>query len=73
MKHLSGQDNTFLSLNDLRCKYEIDPRPLSFYGLISAVKSLRTDSNFQDLQNTNYKYEQQQEFYKSKKATTLIY
>ena len=43
MKHLLGADNNFLSLNDFRCKYGIDPRPLSFYGLISAVKSLRTD------------------------------
>ena len=45
MKHLLGPDNNFLSLNDFRCKYEIDPRPLSFYGLISAVKALRIDSN----------------------------
>ena len=45
MQHLLGPDN-FLSLNDFRCKYEIDPRPLRFYGLISAVKALRIDSNF---------------------------
>ena len=57
VKHLLGPDNNFLSLNDFRCKYGIDPRPLSFYGLISAVKSLRTDSNFQDLQCTNHEYE----------------
>ena len=37
--------------------YEIDPRPLSFYGLISAVKSIQIDSNFQDLQNTNHEKE----------------
>ena len=46
VKHLLGPDNNFLSLNDFRCKYEIDPRPLSFYGLISAVKALRIDYNF---------------------------
>ena len=74
MKHLLGPDNTCLSLNDFRCKYEIDPRPLSFYGLISAVKSLRNDSNFQDLQNTNYEYEPlTTRFLQDKKATTLIY
>ena len=45
MKHLLGPENTFLSINDFSGKYEIDPSPLSFYGLISAVKSLRADSN----------------------------
>ena len=49
--------NTSLSLSDFRCKFEVDPRPLSFYGWISAVESLRNDSNFQDLQNSNYEYE----------------
>ena len=74
MKHLLGSDNTFLSLNDFRCKYEIDPRPLSFYGLISAVKSLRSDSNFQNLQIANYEYEPlTTKILQVKKATTLIY
>ena len=74
MKHLLGPNNTFLSLNDFCCKYEIDLRPLSFYGLISAVKSLRSDSNFQDLQNANYKYEPlTTKIVQVKKATTLIY
>ena len=74
MKHLLGPNNTFLSLNDFCCKYEIDPRPLSFYGLISAVKSLRSDSNFQDLHNANYEYEHlATKILQVKKATTLIY
>ena len=74
MKHLLGPDNNFLSLNDFRCKYEIDPRPLSFYGLISAVKALRIDSNFQDLQNTNHEKEPlTTRILEIKKATTLIY
>ena len=74
VKHLLGPDNNFLSLNDFRCKYGIDPRPLSFYGLISAVKSLRTDSNFQDLQRTNHEYEPlTTRILQSKKATPLIY
>ena len=73
VKHLLGPDNNFLSLNDFRCKYGIDPRPLSFYGLISAVKSLRTDSNFQDLQCTNHEYEPlTKRILQSKKATSLI-
>ena len=72
MKHLLGPDNNFLSLNDFRCKYEIDPRPLSFYGLISAVKSLRTDSKFQDLQNTEYE-PLTTRILQVKKATTIIY
>ena len=71
MKHLLGPDNTFLSLNDFCCKYEIDPRPLSFYELISA---LRSDSNFQDLHNANYEYEPlATKILEVKKATTLIY
>jgi len=74
VKHLLGPDNNFHSLNDFRCKYEIDPRSLSFYGLISAVKSLQTDSNFQDLQNTNHEYEPlTTRILQVKKATTLIY
>ena len=74
MKHLLGSDNTFLSLNDFRCKYEIDPRPLSFYGLISAVKSLRSDSNFQNVHNANCEYELlTTKILQVKKATTFIY
>ena len=74
MKHLLGPDNTFLSLNDFCCKYEKDPRPLSFYGLTSAVKSLRSDSNYQDLHNVNYAYEPlTTKILQVKKATTLIY
>ena len=56
-KQLLGLDNNFLSLNDFHSKYGIDPRPLRFYGLISAVKSLRIESNFQNLQNTNHEKE----------------
>ena len=74
MKQLLGPDNHFLSLNDFRCKYGIDPHPLSFYGLISAVKSLRIESNFQDLQNTNHENEPlTTRISQAKKATTLIY
>ena len=74
MKQLLGPDKNFLSLNDFRCKYGIDPRPLSFYGLISAVKSLRSESNFQDLQNTNHEKEPlTTRILQVKKATTLIY
>ena len=74
MKHLLGPDNNCLSLNDFRCKYEIDPRPLRFYGLMSAVKALRIDSNFQDLQNTNHEKEPlTTRILDVKKATTLIY
>ena len=74
MKHLLGSDNTFLSLNDFCCKYEIDPRPLSFYGLISVVKSLRSDSNFQNVQNANCEYEPlTTKNLQVKKATTLTY
>ena len=74
VKHLLGPDNNFLSLNNFRCKYEIDPRPLSFYGLISAVKSLRIDSNFQDLQKNNLEKEPlTTRILQVKKATTLIY
>ena len=55
VKHLLGPDNnTFLSLEHFRLKYDFDPPPLRLYGLISAVKSLRTKSNFQDVQNTNH-------------------
>ena len=74
VKQLLGPDNNFLSLNDFRCKYGIDPRPLSFYGLISAVKSLRIESNFQDLQNTNHEKEPlTTRISQATKVTTLIY
>ena len=75
VKHLLGPDNnTFLSLKDFRSKYGFDPPPLSFYGLISAVKSLQTKSNFQDLQDTNYVHEQlSTKLLQVQKATTLIY
>ena len=70
--HLSANQSDH-SLNDFCCKYEIDLRPLSFYGLISAVKSLRSDSNFQNLQNANYEYEPlTTKILQVKNATTLI-
>ena len=74
VKHLLVPDNTFLSLNDFCCKYEIEACPLSFCRLISAVKSLRSDSNFQDLHNANYMYEYEPpttKIYKSKKQLHL--
>ena len=49
--------NTSLSLSDFRCKFEVDSRPQSSYGLILAVEFLRNDCNFQDLQKSNYEYE----------------
>ena len=75
VKHLLGPDNdTFLSLKDFRLKYDLDPPPLTFYGLISAVKSLRTKSNFQDVQNTNYEHQPlSTKILQVQKATTLIY
>lgn len=54
IQYLLAPANTFLSLNDFRFKYKIDPRLLSICGLISAVESPRTNSNFQNLQNSNY-------------------
>ena len=42
VKHLQRTENKgFLSLNALASKYDIKLRPLSFYGLLSAVESLR--------------------------------
>ena len=78
MKHLLGPDNNFLSLNNFRCKYEIDSHPLSFYGLISAVKSLRIDSNFLRffLRFTEHQPRKgaiNTRILEVKKATTLIY
>ena len=70
VKHILGLDNnTFFSLKDFGSKYDFDPPPLSFYGLIFAVKSLQTKSNFQDVQNTNYEQLScfQQKFCKFKK------
>ena len=72
VKHLLGSDNTFLSLNDFCWKYEI--YPLSFYRLISAVKSLRSNSKFQNVQNANCEFEPlPTKILQAKKATTLIY
>ena len=37
VKHILGPDNnTFLSFKDFRSKYDFDPPPLSFYGLVSS-------------------------------------
>ena len=41
VKHLQRTENNgFLSLNALASKYDIKFRPLSFYGLLSAVTSI---------------------------------
>ena len=39
MKHLKDDLNNFLSLDELRTKYNINACPLRYYGLISAIKS----------------------------------
>ena len=45
VKHLLGNDNnTFLSLNDFCLNYNLNVRPLSFYGIVAAVKSLRNST-----------------------------
>jgi len=42
VKHLQRTENKeFLSLNALASKYDIKLRPLNFYGLLSAVESIR--------------------------------
>ena len=46
--------NSFLSLNALASKYDIKPPPLGFYGLVSAVKSLRkTVTEADEIRNQN--------------------
>ena len=46
--------NRFLPLNALASKYDIKPRPLGFYGLVSAVKSLRkTVTEVDEIKNQN--------------------
>ena len=45
VRHLLGNDNNiFLSLNDFCLKYNLNVRPLSFYGIVTAVKSLRNST-----------------------------
>ncbi len=75
VKDLLGSDtNTFVSLEDFCLKYQLDPRLLSFYGLILAVKALRSKSNFQDVQNTNCDHEPlTNRTLQGRKATTLVY
>ena len=75
VKHIFGPDNnTILSLNDFPSKYGFDPPLHGFYGLISAVKSLQTKSNIQDVQNTNYEHEPlSTKNLQVQKAITLIY
>ena len=46
--------NRFLPLNALASKYDIKPRPLGFYGLVSAVKSLhKTVTEVDEIRNQN--------------------
>ena len=48
-------NNGFLPLNALASKYDIKPRPLGFYVLVSAVKSLRkTVTEADEIRNHNY-------------------
>ena len=45
VRHLLGNDNnTFLSLNNFCLKYNLNAHPLSFYGIVAAVKSLRNST-----------------------------
>ena len=45
VRHLLGNDNdTFLSLNDFCLKYNLNACPLSFYGIVAAIKSLRNST-----------------------------
>ena len=38
VKHLKNDSNNFLSLNELRTKYNLNACPLKYYGLLSALK-----------------------------------
>ena len=45
VRHLLGNDNnTFLPLNDFCLKYNLNVRPLSFYGIVAAVKFLQNST-----------------------------
>ena len=57
IKHLKETNNNFLSLQELRKKYSFKLQPLTYFGLISALKSLWKTSNRRDLTNNCKEYE----------------
>ena len=73
VKDLKDSHNNFLSLTaSVQSKYNLPTCPLTFYGLLSAIKSLW--SKCKGLCNQNPKYESLPEnFSKSNRASRLIY
>ena len=43
VKHLQPGNKNFLTLKDFASKHDLRVRPLSFYGLLSAVKQIRNN------------------------------
>ena len=70
VKHLMDDSNTFLSLTSFQNKYILKVRPLTFFGIISAVKLLQqqiptgSQSTYENLMNN---------FLKNQKSSRMVY
>ena len=65
--------NTFLSLNDFCQKYNLKACPLSFCGIISAIKSLRNANLPSENDNIQERVRFSTRLLKSKKGSSLAY
>ena len=74
VKHLQfPESNNYLSLTEFQRKYDLNAPPLSFYGIISAVKGLG-DSSIKKEDGNNQEYTPlSMKLLKAKKASALIY
>ena len=69
VKHLMNESSNFLSLTAFQNKYDLQTRPLTFFGIISAVNHLRRQNT-----RTQRKYENCfLKFLRSQKPSKFIY
>ena len=69
VKHLMDDSNNFLSLTSFQNKYQLKVRPLTFFGIISAVKPLQ-----QQIPRSQLKYDNfMNTFLKHQKPSRIVY
>ena len=69
VKHLMDESSNFFSLAAFQIKYNLQVRPLTFFGLISAVNRLRRQNT-----TTQFKYEKRfSKFLMSQRPSKFIY
>ena len=74
VKHLKDCNNNFLTLPEVKTKYNLNVKPLAYYGIVSALNTLRKKCNLNSLPNNDPEHESLlTKLVKSSNASRFVY